>query len=484
MFYLFKKKEPADIKDIDIYRGKDEREDGDCKIIASGYEATKSAKIARQQAAEKYAKPANYTGNRHLYDDGAAKRQAKAKLFKKGTTVQDPYTGDSLVLTKAEAKALYDSDWTKHLAEADHIKPLELIHADTIDSPWVTTNDIRAAANSEDNLRVTSRKTNNAKRNRTNKQFVEDKEYRESKGIEFTKDGEQTALHDGEIADRSICRQIRKTSVKNIVKTGHQAGLAGAQSAGVTAGTMSGIMNVVAVIKGKKGVDEAIADTAKDAGRAAVTGYTMSGGLTVVSHSLSYSRSKFIQALAKSDVPGKVITSVMVIGDTLKRYGNGEITTQECLIELGDRGLNFATMGYSMTMGQALIPIPIVGGAIGALVGATLTSNYYHSLINSLQQKEFEHQERLRIIAECREAAEQTKAFRIELESYLRGYFKEYQDCFDTAIASMQFSFQTGDADGIIAGANQITAKLGGQVHYETVAEFKNFFDNTEIDII
>ena len=62
----------------------------------------------------------------------------------------------------------------------------------------------------------------------------------------------------------------------------------------------------------------------------------MGGGLTVVSHTLSESKSKFIQKLVKSNVPGKIITAVMVTGDTLKRYGNGEISTQECMFELGE----------------------------------------------------------------------------------------------------------------------------------------------------
>lgn len=462
----------------------EDKEQGEHKTIASGFAATELARVSTQQAAEKFAKPKTYTGNRKLFDDSKAKIEAKTTLFKEGVTVKDPHTGDILCLTKKEARALYGEDWAKHLAESDHIFPLEKLVTEMLDKPWVTVEDIKTAANSPENMVVTSRKTNNAKRSRTNKEFVEDTEYRESKGVEFTEEGKKIALRDGEAAEKAVRQQLKDSSAKNIVKTGHDAGVAGAQSSGVTVGTMSGIMNMVAVIKGEKEADEAIADTVKDAGKAAVTGYAMSGGLTVASHSLSYSKSKFIQALAKSDIPGKVITSVMVVGDTLKRYGSGEITTQECLIELGDRGLNFATMSYSMAMGQALIPIPVVGGAIGALVGSALTSSYYHSLISDLQQREFEHQERMRIIAECRKTSEQTKAFRMELEAYLQEYFREYQDCFDTAISSMQFSFQTKDAEGIIAGANQITAKLGGQVHYETMEEFKTFFDSTAIDII
>jgi hypothetical protein len=137
-----------------------------------------------------------------------------------------------------------------------------------------------------------------------------------------------------------------------------------------------------------------------------------------------------------------------------------------------------------MAVGQALIPIPIVGGAVGALVGSMLTSNLYNGLINELQMKQLEHEERMRIIAECNAAAEQTRVFRAELESYLDSYFKEYRACFDNAISSMGLAYAMGDADDVIAGANDITRKLGGQVKFKTVSEFKSFLDSDEDDIL
>lgn len=140
-----------------------------------------------------------------------------------------------------------------------------------------------------------------------------------------------------------------------------------------------------------------------------------------------------------------------------------------------------ATMGYSMAVGQTLIPIPIVGGAVGALVGSMLTSNLYNNLINDLQTKQFEHEERMRIIEECNAAAEQARAFRAELESYLDSYFQEYRTCFDSVLSSMRLAYETGDADGVVAGANDITRKLGGEVQFETVSEFKDFWIVTKI---
>ena len=141
-----------------------------------------------------------------------------------------------------------------------------------------------------------------------------------------------------------------------------------------------------------------------------------------------------------------------------------------------------ATMGYSMAIGQALIPIPIVGGAVGALVGSLLTSAYYKDLINTLKMNEIEHQERLRIIEECNKAADQTKKYREELESYLESYFLEYRECFDNALNDMHFAFKIGDADGVIAASNSITDKLGGKVNYRNVEEFKGFLDSNTVD--
>lgn len=468
-----------EIVDSSIDKSRDEK---NVTKIATGYAATGTAQVMTQKAASTYAKPSTYTGNRNLFDSGVAKANAKKELFSSEKTVLDPYTGDKLVLTKSEAKALYGENWTSHLAESDHIKPLEKVFNDSKNNVWNTTEDIKNAANSPDNMQVMSRKVNNAKRSKTNEELLRDEKYLQSKGIKVSEKNKEAGIKKGEAASKSIDKQLNKSAVKNVVKTGHEAGMAGAKSAGVTTLTVSGIMNMVSVIKGEKKAEDAVIDTIKDGGKAAVTGYAMTGGLTVASHSLSNSTSKLVQGLTKSNVPGKVITAVIVTGDTFKKWGNGEITTQECLIELGDKGLNMATMGYSMAIGQALIPIPIVGGAVGALVGSLLTSAYYKDLINTLKMNEIEHQERLRIIEECNKAAEQTKKYREELESYLESYFLEYRECFDNALNDMHFAFQIGDAEGVIAASNSITEKLGGIVNYRNVEEFKGFLDSNTVD--
>ena len=476
--FLKRKKKMTEIVVVE----KQEEDRDDSVKIGTGFAATESARGSSHAAVQKFAKPTKY--DRSVLDDGAAKRNIKIDAFKSDFTVKDPYTGDVLTLTKAEARMKYGDNWTKHLAEADHKISLEQRYKQTKDNPWLTNDDVKDSSNSSDNLEVVSRKFNNAKRSRSNEEFVTDDAYLEKTGVKLSEQGKQKAIQNEKAAQKALKKQDFKDSVRNITQTGHNAGMAAAKNSGTMGLTMSGIMNMTAVIKGKKSAEDAIADTVVDTGKAAATGYVMGGGLTTISHTLSGSSSKFLRALSESNVLGKVITAVVLTGDTLKRYGNGEITTQQCLIELGEKSLNFATTGYSMAVGQTLIPIPVVGAAVGALVGSMVTSNYYNQLITTLQTRELEHQERLRIIAECERAAQEARAFRAELETYLASYFKDYQDCFDDALMTINESFRAGDADGVIAGANKITLKLGGKVHYNNMDEFKDFLFDDSTDVL
>ena len=470
-FFGFFKKEKENKKEVEKHTK-----------VGTGVTFNNSSNIERIKLKTIFTKPKKYAGNREIFDSGSAKKNVKLESFSSEEKVIDKYTGKELKLTIKEAKMEYGENWQDHVAEGDHIHPLKRVVEENKNNPWVTKEDIKEIANRKENMQTTSRTYNNAKRDSTNEEFVTNEEYLAAKGIKLSEEEKRRAIEDGRRAEKFITEEIRKRSVKNAVSYGHNAGMAVAKNAAGTTATISGILNIVDVIKGEKTLEEATKDIAITTTKSAVTSYALGGGGSVVAHSLSYSKSPFIKALSNSNVPAKVITTVVTTGDIVKRYSNGEISTQECILELGERGLNVATAGYSMAAGQALIPIPIVGAAVGALVGSVLTSKYYNSLISDLRNRELEHQERLRIIAECEELVIKEKAFREELQRYLDFYFYDYKNCFDEALSEIEISFKTGNADGVIAGANKITRKLGGKVNYNNVKEFKSFLDNDEVD--
>lgn len=441
-------------------------------------------------AAKKFHKPDyNPQTRKAYYDDGAAHKTAMDNAFANGKTPKDPYTGADLVKKHNDAKIKYGDDWQNHAAEADHIDPLNKLVKRHKDDAWTTMEDLKEVGNSQDNFQVMSKRTNQGSKNMGKGGDSQEEWANNPEKVKGLK--ENNVKGQGE---RAIKNKIKKQDtqklnddklsskkINNIMDTAHSAGIQGAKYGGGAALTVSGITNLVAVMKGEKNIKDALIDTGKSGAVGAAGGYVMSAGMTTLCHTMSTSSSTLIQALAKNNVPGKILTTVMITGSTLTQFAKGEITAGQCLAQLGENGVNFVASSYGAVVGQALIPIPVVGATIGALVGSVLTSTLIKGLDDMLKQKQLEHEERLRIIAECQAAVKAAKMFRAELEANIEAYFAEHRACFSFALESIQLSFKNGDADGVIQGANQITKKLGGSVQFETVSEFKSFLDSDEV---
>lgn len=393
-----------------------------------------------------------------------ARNQYKKEVFQNNEVVKDPYTGKQIYKNQATAKEQNGN--IKQSGEVDHIVPLKNVHNQTKEKVWVTQDEVGDVANNEDNYWVVSTEYNRSKNDSTNKEVVKQEK------VDLTEEGKKQALKDQKNAQKAIDKKLTKAKYKNIRETGHKAGKEGAKNAGVTAFATSAVFNFVDVIQGKKEVEDALLETATTATVATVSGYVVTGTMTVVAHSLTGGKSQILKTLGQANAPAKIITAISVTGKTLHDWSTGEITTQECILQLGEKGLSYATMGYSTAVGQALIPIPILGGVIGALIGTSMTSGLYSKLIQDLETKQLEREERMRIIAECKFLAQEERRFKAELEAYLEEYFRDYQHCFNEALTCIYDSFQSGDSEGVVKGANQITRKLGGTVNFETKSEF------------
>ncbi|PIM80617.1 hypothetical protein [Fusobacterium pseudoperiodonticum] len=452
-----------------------QKKDKDLIKTTTGFSMADSIYDSTTEAGKTFYKSEIY--NRENYDS-TYKADYKKNIFQNNEEVRDSYTGKILVSNEELAKELYEDDWAKHSAETDHIVPLKKIHAEHKKDKWIKEDDIKDIANKDKNYEIISKSTNTAKGPKTNEEFVNSVD--EKHGI--SDENKKLAIERGDEANTYIEDSFKKRSIKNMLETGHTAGKNTMVNAGVTTMTTSGTMNLIAYIKGDISGTEALKNTANDTIKSGATGYALGNSLTLVSHTLSDSSSKFIQALVKSNVPGKVITAVMTTGNTLKRYANNEISTQECIMEIGEKGINCMSVGYAMAAGQTLIPIPVIGAAIGALIGSVVVGKYSNGIKENLKIRELEHQKRLELIAEYEKTEKQAKQFKEELDAYLKSYFKEYQDCFDEALFEIKYAFQNGDADSIIKGANKITEKLGGEVKYNNIKEFKDFLMDDSID--
>lgn len=454
-----------------------EEEEKRRQAVAAATEAGKSVNESLRALGETYQKPSAYTGNRKLYDSPRAKVSAKSEAFK-GGEVHDPYTEKQLVLRKQDAKLQYGEQWQEHLAEADHTIPIERVHETYKDDAWVTNENLRDAANSDENIRVTSRKVNNAKRSRTNEELVDDAAYLEDKGIRIDEKGKARARSDSEKAREHIDEKINRDKVQNVADGFHRAGTQTAIQAGGVTAALSTMDNMVAVIRGDKTPAEALKDIAADAGGAAVSGYVIGGGVSVVAHTLSTSSSPFVQNLVKSNVPGKVVTAVMATGKTLKKYASGEITTEECILELGASGVSTVTTGYTAAVGQALIPIPFVGAAVGAMFGTVVSGALHKSFKESMDRANLAREEYERVRAAADVSMARMNAEREEFEEAVAELFAERRGEIITAFEQITNGIMTQDIDEKISGKAGIAVAFGKDIEFHSVDEFIDLMDD------
>ncbi len=470
-------------------------EDASSIRVATVSSIDRTVQETSEAARIKFSKPEYNNINRALfYDDKSARDTYKNHVFENKDKVLDRYTGKELCLKQADAKKLWGDAWQEHVAETDHIDPLDNFVNRHRENPFITSNDLKEVGNADANYQILSRKLNQTSKNAgkggsTQQEWADDNQ-RMQGIVELKETNEpikkirQRIRYDGEKAKAINDSRVKNRTISNTVKTGHNAGIQGAQNAGITALTMSSIMNIVSVISGEKTAEEAAADVAIASGTAAVAGYVAAGTLTVFKQSLVNSSSNIVQALRDSNVPGKVVTATVETFSTLGKWTDDKISTQECLMNIEEKGINIATMGYSMAVGRTIIPIPVVGEAVGAAVGSLLTSFYFQSRINQLQDMEDAHIYRLNLIKECRAAEIQWRRFNRELESYLFGFSQENREYIFAAISSMDIAWGLEDWEGVMAGANDITRKLGGDVNYETFDDFIGYIKEDNVDIL
>lgn len=262
------------------------------------------------------------------------------------------------------------------------------------------------------------------------------------------------------------------STAQDVVKLSTQAGMKVAACSAAFAGSISIINNIVAVSKGDKSPETALTDVAKDTGSAAavggITGFTGSA----IQGAMRNATSSTIRTLSKTNLAATMVTTTVNASKSISRYIKGDIDGVECFEELGEQGYGMLSSAMFTVIGQVAIPIPVVGAAIGSMLGYCLASASYSLLLESQKEALAAHENRLYIEAECAELVAMIRAYREDLERTISHYLDEKRQAFQEAFDDIKTSLSIGDVDGYISGANSITQALGREPQFCSQNEF------------
>ena len=154
----------------------------------------------------------------------------------------------------------------------------------------------------------------------------------------------------------------------DVAQLSHRAGLQTAANAVKIGGSVSIVQNLVSVCKGETEPEDAVLNVAKDTVSTAALGYGTGAAGAALKGAMQNARSNTVQAISKTNVPGTIVAVTVTASKTLARYFKGEIDGLECLEVLGEQGTGMIASSMFAVVGQAAIPVPIVGAMIGSMV--------------------------------------------------------------------------------------------------------------------
>ena len=309
------------------------------------------------------------------------------------------------------------------------------------------------------------------------KQEVADKMRREAGNYEQLADN---VCDSGLTTEQAIFyREHPKLATFNdITRTSHRAGMEGAQCGAVIGGSISLLVNAFSVFQHDKTTDEALQDIALDTAKAAALGYGTAFAGSAIKAGLQQSESQVLRAIARTSAPALAVNICLSLGSSIKRYVNNEITEAELLAEVGEKGAGMLSSGMMAALGQVAIPIPVVGAAIGGLIGYTLSSMFYQSALDAAKGAALSR-ERLQYIRDIEEAAR----VRIAQEQAVLDDFAQRempQLHKDTELLFKAVSNGSDNIDSLTYAINNYATLLGKKLQFETMSEFEAFMDSDQ----
>ena len=264
------------------------------------------------------------------------------------------------------------------------------------------------------------------------------------------------------------------STAADVVNVSHKAGIKAAGYGALIGSSVSMVKNIVAVYKGDTDFDDAAASVAKDTASAAAMGYGTGFTGSAIKGAMQNSKSQYLRTVSKTNLPGTLVAVSVSAAKTLSRYFKGEIDESECLECLGEEGTGMVATALFSTVGQLAIPIPVVGGLIGGMVGYALSSASYEVLTQSLKDKKLAYEERIQIEKTCQEHIEMIRRYRAEIENLIQEYLQDSMDIFRESFSGIKNALAFGDIDWFIESTNTVTEHMGGKAPFSNMEEFNS----------
>ncbi|BAW67404.1 DUF456 domain-containing protein [Helicobacter pylori] len=263
------------------------------------------------------------------------------------------------------------------------------------------------------------------------------------------------------------------STAKDMASHSHQAGMSAAGVGALVSGVVSLATNIYECVTKGKDPKEALKHTAIATLKGGVRSYGVAFSSPLLGGVMQNSANKVIQSFGKSSLPVMIVGAAVTNVTIFARYFSGKIDEAELCKQLGRTNTSLLSGGAMAFVGQALIPIPVVGALIGGFVGAALSEAFFNAL-NS-KKVELARQKRIEIEKECRDSIRLLEMYRNQFKEVFERYFHGTIKFFNESFDELERALYAGDADLVIGANNKIQEGLGQKPLFGNKQECWNF---------
>lgn len=265
----------------------------------------------------------------------------------------------------------------------------------------------------------------------------------------------------------------------DIARTSHGAGVEASKYGAAVGASISMLRNIFDCAQGKKEFSDVALSVATDTTQAAALGYVTGFAGSAIKGSLQQSTNTTLRVLSATNAPALAVNICISLGGSVKRYVTGEITESELLIEVGEKGSGMLSGAMMAALGQIVVPIPVVGAAIGGMIGYAMSSLFYQSALDAARGAEVSAQMLERTQAIEKAARERLAIEQDQLDAFLANELPELQ--FKTQELGTLFDASaTISADDISAAINEFAQLLGQKLQFQNMQEFEEFMHSAD----
>ena len=262
------------------------------------------------------------------------------------------------------------------------------------------------------------------------------------------------------------------STAKEMGFVAHQAGMEAAEFGAVIGGSIAIVQQTVALLQGKVEVEDAVVEVGKATVKRAGQSYVVAAGGSLVKGAMEQASHKTIQAASMSGLPQAMVQVAITGSQVLYKYFTGKIDGRECVQELSQQSANMLAASLFTMIGQAVIPIPVVGGLVGGMVGYALSSATFGMLKQAFAEQDIARERRREIEATCEMHIQQMNVYRKQFETLMARYLAEEKEFFRMTFTGMQDALAVNDTQWVIDTGNEMIRHFGGEVTFTNQEEF------------